>query len=112
MRQKYAVLLLLWLGMAACSLLPQPQTPEEAIGAAYLTAEGLTDATIQALEQNRITSTKAEEVLKVLEGANTTLGIARATLIQHRPQEALEYLQMATDVLTIVEEILVREGVK
>jgi hypothetical protein len=93
----------LFLALAACSLVPQAQTPEEKLGVAFATITATADTTANRLVAGRLSPDQAQEIQGILEHGYQLAMTAKVALAAGRPTDALSTLAIVTGLLDQLE---------
>jgi hypothetical protein len=91
--------------MAGCQMF-QPQTPEEALGGAYVTITAIADTTAQRVQTGNITAEQAAAVSAWLKQAKAGADAATAALAAGEMAQGQELLAAAIAILTALEQEL------
>lgn len=105
MRTKLLLAVVLVAVSASCATF-KPQTIEESIGATIATITALKKQLGAEVVAGTIELERAEDINSILNSSYSATILAEQALKAGRPETALEYLQVASTILTQIEEML------
>lgn len=101
-----SIVIAVTLTVAGCNFLPSVKSPTDAIAVAYSTESGLAQAATDALNQGTIKQSVAKEIYTILSEAHKFTELAAAAVAAKDEPSAAKYIQLATGLLTEVQNYL------